>query len=136
MAIRVRNATKGKVIKGIALALDVGGPLVATLTQFPIWIDRSSGATMSGLFLVFAFLSALPFFRQIKEYFKSPSAPVVWSVLFAFFVCLRNIVDEMLVVALFGMIFNLIGAGVYKLGQYVGDKPDEEVVSDGQNTAE
>ena len=68
------NATKGKVIKGAAVTLDVAAPLIATLSQFPVWVERSSEATVSGLFLIFALLSILPFLKVIKEYFKSPSS--------------------------------------------------------------
>lgn len=120
----MRNATKGKIIKGCAVGLDVVAPLAATFTQFPIWVEQSSEATMSGLFLVFAFLSALPFIKQIKAYFKSPSVWVVWVVLFVLFVCLRNIINEMIVVCFVGMLANIVGAGIYKIGKIVGDKPD------------
>ena len=78
---------------------------------------------MSGLFLVFAFLSCLPFIKQIKAYLRSPSIWVIWTVLLVLFVCLRNIIDEMVVVCFFGAVANAVGAGVYKLGRAIGDKP-------------
>lgn len=118
------NRTKGTILKASAITLDVGGPLAATLSQFPIWVDRSSSATVSGLFLILAFLSALPFWRQIKAWIKSPSVPVLWLVLTIFFVALRNIVDEMLIVCVVGAISNCIGAGVYKCGTIVTAKDE------------
>lgn len=121
----MKNATKGRIIKGVAVCVDVAVPLSATITQFPIWIDRSSEATISGLFLLFAMLSCLPFLKQIKAYMKSPAVWSVWCILFALFVLLRNIIDEMLIVCFFGMIANLVGAGIYKIGKIVGGKPDE-----------
>lgn len=120
----MRNATKGNIIKGCAVFLDVAAPLAATLSQFPLWVEQSAKATMSGLFLIFAFLSCLPFIKQIKAYFKSPSVWVVWVVLFVLFICLRNIINEMVIVCFVGMMANLVGAGVYKIGKIVGDKPD------------
>ncbi len=120
----MRNITKGAIIKGCAVCLDVFVPLAATFVQFPIWVERSSEATMSGLFLVLALVSALPFLKQIKAYFKSPSVWVIWIVLFALFVCLKNIIDEMIVVCFAGMLANIIGCGIYKIGKIVGDKPD------------
>ena len=54
------NRTKGNILKAIAVTIDVSVPLAATLTQFPLWVEKSSEATMSGLFLIFAFLSCLP----------------------------------------------------------------------------
>ncbi len=120
----MKNATKGNIIKGCAVAVDVAAPLAATLTQFPLWVEQSSEATMSGLFLIFAFLSCLPFIKQIEAYFKSPSVWVVWVVLFVLFICLRNIINEMIVVCFVGMVANIIGAGIYKIGKIVGDKAD------------
>ena len=108
--------TKGAILKSLAIVIDVGAPLAATFSQFPLWVEKSSEATVSGLFLVFAFLSSLPFIKQIKAYFKSPSAWVVWVVLFVLLVPLRNIIDEMLIVSLVGALANMIGAIIYKLG--------------------
>lgn len=120
----MKNSTKGRIIKTSAIVLDVSVPLAATLTQFPIWVDRSSDATVSGLFLIFAFLSCLPFIKQIKAYFKSPAVWVVWTVLLILFICLRNIINEMIVVCFAGVISNAVGAGIYKMGTWVEARGD------------
>lgn len=112
--------TQGKVIKGAAIALDVVAPLVATLTQFPVWIERSSESTVSGIFLLLALISVLPFLKQLKAYFKSPSVWVVWIIVFVFLSVLRSILDEMIIVCFVGMISNVIGAGIYNLGKIIG----------------
>jgi hypothetical protein len=117
------NRTKGKIIKTAAVSIDVLVPLAATLTYFPIWVEKSSEATMSGLFLIFAFLSCLPFIKQIKEYFRSPSIWVPWVVLLVLLVCLRNIINEMIVVCFFGTLANVVGAGIYKIGKNIEDRP-------------
>lgn len=122
----MKNVTKGRIIKGSALCIDVGVPLAATISRFPIWVEESAEASMSGLFLVFAFLSCLPFLKQIREYFKSPSAWVVWVILFALFVALRNIIDQMVVVCFAGAVANVIGAFIYHIGTGIGNKPDKE----------
>lgn len=114
------RSTQGKIVKGAAFGIDVLAPLAATITQFPIWVERSSGATVSGLFLLFAMLSAIPFYKQIKEYMKSPSAPIVWTVIFTFLILLRNIIDEMVIVCFVGMLANILGAGLYNLGKIIG----------------
>ncbi len=113
---------KGNLIKGAAIIFDVGVPFVATLTQFPVWVAKSSEATVSGLFLVLAFLSALPFLRQIKSWIKSPSVPVLFTVLAIFFIVLRNIIDEMVIVFVAGAVSNWIGAGIWKLGSCIACK--------------
>jgi len=120
----VKNATKGKIIKVCAVCIDVAAPLAATLTQFPVWVKQSSEATVSGLFLIFAFLSALPFIKQLKAYLKSPSVWVVWVALLALLICLRNIINETIVVCFVGAVANVVGSGIYNLGKIVESKPD------------
>ena len=110
------NATKGRILKTTALAIDVIIPAAATLSQFPIWINRDTASTVSGLGLVLIALSCIPFYRQIREYFKSPSAPVLWLVLFLAFTMLESIAAEIKMVCFFGLVANLIGAGIYKIG--------------------
>lgn len=114
----MQKATKGKILKIFAIAIDVGAPLAATMSQFPVWVDRSAGATVSGLFVLFAFLSAIPFIKQIKAYFKSPSAWLMWLIIFVALIALREIIDEMLVICAIGALANLIGTGIYKIGDH------------------
>lgn len=114
----MKRTTIGKVLKISALVLDVGAPLAATISQFPVWVDRSAGATVSGLFILFAFLSAIPFFKQIKAYFKSPSAWVMWCIIFVAIAAMRAIIDEMIIICAIGALANVIGAGVHKLGDH------------------
>lgn len=120
----MKNKTKGKVIKGAALTIDVAAPLIATICQFPVWVEKSSSATISGVFLVFAFLSCLPFLNQIKTWLKSPSVPVLWCVFLILFTLLRNIIDQMWIICLVGVISNCAGSLLYKAGNTVGVKPD------------
>ena len=110
------NRVKGKILKRLALALDVGVPLCVTLTYFPVWIDRSAGATFSGLSIFLVFLCCIPFYSQLRENFKSPSVPMLWTILFVIFLLLENIVHEIKIVCLFGAISNYVGSILYKLG--------------------
>ena len=120
----MKNITKGEVIKYAALTIDVAAPLIATICQFPVWVEKSSDATVSGIFLVFAFLSCLPFLNQIKTWLKSPSVPVLWCVFLVLFTLLRNIIDQMWIICLVGALANYLGSVVYKLGNTVAAKPD------------
>ena len=123
----MRKATKGKIIKTSALVVDVAAPLAATLSQFPVWVDKSSTATISGLFVVFALLSAIPLIRVIKQYLKSPAAWLIWTVITVFVIALRNIIDQMAIICLIGLVANLIGAGLHKIGEKVESKPDKPI---------
>lgn len=116
------NKTKGKIIKGIAIAIDVSVPLIAIITQFPVWVARSSEATVSGLFLLLVIVACLPFLKQLKTYFRSPAAQIVWTIMLVLFICLRNIIDQMVIVCFAGAIANWIGAGIYKIGDIVSKK--------------
>ena len=127
----MKNSTKGAIIKTVSLGIDIVVPLVATLTQFPLWVEQSAEATMSGLCLVLIGISALPFLKQLKAYFKSPSAWVVWSIIFVLLLLLRNIIDQILIVSFAGLLSNLIGAGLFNIGKRVGEKDDK--VKEGKN---
>ena len=117
--------TKGTLIKYSALGLDVGVPLAVTLTQFPAMIERSSTSTVSGLFVMFALLSAIPLIKHFKSLLKTPSVPVVWLICFAGLLALRSIIDEMILICAAGAISNAIGAGLYKYGESLTEKEKE-----------
>lgn len=123
----MKKRTKGKILKGTAVCLDVGAPLVATITQFPVWVERSAGSTMSGVFVVFALLSAIPLFKVVRSMLKSPSSVMLWGIGFGLLLCLRTIVDEMILICFVGLVANVIGTGIYK----IGDGLDREEKDDG-----
>ncbi len=130
----MKNKTKGTCVRIGATALCVGAPLGTTIAQFPIWVATSDKATISGMFLVLAFICCLPFTNQLKAYFKSPAIWVVWSVLLALFIALRNIIDQMVIVCFVGLISNSVGSMLYKLGDYIKAKPDKEDTANDNGT--
>lgn len=109
--------TKGRLICLAAILLDVGAPLAATVTFFPAWVEQSATATVSGMFVILALISAVPLFRIVKEKIKSPSAWMIWLILFIAFFALESIVSEVKIIALVGFIANLVGAVIYKSGK-------------------
>lgn len=113
---------KRQALKALALAIDVGGPLVATMTQFPLWIERSAEATVSGLFLFFAILSAVPAYKAARRMLKSPSAPIMWLILFVFLIALQAIISEMVIITFVGLVSNTIGFVLFKIAT-----PREEI---------
>lgn len=106
---------KKTLLKAAALTVDVGGPLIATLTQFPIWIERSAGATVSGLVVFFAIVSALPVAKHFGSALKTPSIPLVWGLIFCGLLALSAIITEMIVISFVGLVSNAIGWGLFKL---------------------
>ena len=115
--MKLSKRVKGKMIKGAAIALDIGAPLAATFAQFPAWVERSAGSTVSGTFVVFAILSSIPLFKFLKNILKSPSTPLIWGVALALLIGLRNIVDEMIIICFVGTLSNVAGTAIYKIGE-------------------
>lgn len=119
------DTTKGRVLKAIALAIDILAPLIATLTQFPVWISKSSEATVSGVVVLLAFFSCIPLLKYIKAFIKSPSIPVIWLVVFVMMTLLNNIIDQMIVVCFIGVISNTIGTIIYKIGEKYSPRKEQ-----------
>jgi phosphate starvation-inducible membrane PsiE len=113
----IPKLSKGKLLKLLALLLDVGVPLAVTLSYFPLWVERSSTSTVSGVSLVLLFFCILPFVHRIKEWLKSPSVPVLWCIILAIMVLMRSIIDEMVVVCFFGAASNALGAVIHRVGE-------------------
>ena len=102
--------TKRKLFKLAGLIISTLPPLLAVLSYFPIWRERGAEAMLSGLSLCLIMMTAIPIFRAIKTAFKSPSAPIVWFMVFLLFFALSKIADDITVIAFVGFISNLIGA--------------------------
>jgi hypothetical protein len=116
---------KRKMLRATALCIDVGAPLIATATQFPLWVERSAGATVSGLFVFFLILSAIPLFKCFKHLLKSPSAPIIWGLMFGLLSALHVIIEEMLVISFVGLVANLVGWVLFKIAGEEKKKEEE-----------
>lgn len=124
------NKRKSTVIRWTTTAMCIGAPLTATLLQFPVWIAASDKATMSGTFVILAAICSIPFFKQIKEYMKSPAAWVMWGVMFGAFVALRAIIDQMVIVCGIGFAANVLALPIYKAADYLKALPDKLDIND------
>lgn len=102
------DRSKYNIFTVLAVACCVLPPLITTLCQFPVWVE-SPKMVVSGICVLFIFFSCLPFIRQIKEFFKSPSATVLWIIVFAALMVLKSIINQMLYVTAAGLIGNCIG---------------------------
>lgn len=103
------NRAKYIILTFIAFIISVVPPMVATIMQFPIWVKTSSEATISGVAVFLFFICCLPFYKAIINYFKSPSAPVVWICICAFMYIMKSIAEQMFIVSCVGAVSNLIG---------------------------
>ncbi len=101
---------KRTVLNLVGIAVSTLPVAVCILLYFPIWRERGIAAMLSGFTLLLLALAAVPLINLIKRVLKSPSAPVMWFIIFIAFLTLSGIADEMTVVAFVGFISNLIGA--------------------------
>ena len=90
---------------------------VCILLYFPVWKDRGIVSTLSGFTLLLLVIAAVPLFNLIKRSLKSPSAPLMWFVVFITFLALSSIAEEMTVVAFVGFLSNLIGAIFFRFAE-------------------
>ena len=109
-----------------ALTLCVLPVSLAILSYFPIWLGKGASTALSGISLLLLFIAQVPLFRALKQYFASPSAPLIWFVLFVIFFMLSKIADDMTVIALVGFAGNLIGSVLFKLAARLGRSGEEK----------
>ncbi len=88
----------------------VGAPLSATLSCFPLWRARGTEAVLAGGTLLLCALCALPLFRAVREYLRSPAVWSLWLFSLLFFLLVQSIAPEMSMICFFGLIGNLLGA--------------------------
>ena len=101
-------------------------PLLATLAYIPIWSGRGGFAMLSGLAALMILLCFIPLFRLIRSHLKTPSAPLIWLIVFLTFFILAEIADEMKVIAFIGLIGNLLGAFFFRLAKRDQREKDDE----------
>ena len=97
-----------------ALAVSVLPPLFATLHFFPLWVETSAEATLSGTVCVLLLLSLIPFGKYLMQMLKSPSAPIVWALFTGWMFVMKSIASQMFIVGVVGTIANLAGAVLFK----------------------
>ena len=110
--------TKSQIIfHALGLIFSVAPVTLATLSYFPLWQSRGEGHVISGIALLLIILGFLPAIRIIMAKLKSPSAVLLWFIIFAMFFALSRIADEITVIAFFGFLGNLIGSVFFRLSK-------------------
>ena len=92
-------------------------PAVATLSYFPLWVDRGAVATVSGLCAFLLVLCALPLVRLWRKKFTTPSLPLMWGILFLTVRALSPIIDEVCVISFVGLLSGLVSAIFFRLAR-------------------
>ena len=110
----------------IGLIFCIIPPIVATLHYFPLWIETSTEATISGIGLLLLLISVIPIFKILKKYIKSPAIPFVWFILWIVTDVISNIIFQVENILLIGMISNLIGWIIFKIRDRVYHKTEDK----------
>lgn len=132
---------KGAVMYYTGIVISVLAPLITAMTQFPIWTEKVPKSQLGGMFIFTALLSCIPFLKHIRMQLKTPSAVTVWALLFLVCWAMNKIIDQLYVIALVGLVANIVGAVLCAVGnrlrahtrdnQYI-DKEDEDNEQAGQ----
>ena len=110
---------KAKLLKLLAICIDVLVPLVVTLSYFPLWVNKSAEATVSGIAIIFALISFIPLIKVIKKRLSSPSVWMIWVFIAIILIAINTIIDQAVVIAVFGAVANCIGAVIYKIADRI-----------------
>lgn len=96
----------------------VGIPIAATLSFFPLWVDKGSAATVSGTAVIFILLSVIPIVKYSKQIFKSIySSVLIWIILLGLFIVLENIISQMIIVCEVAVVSNIIATILFVLAK-------------------
>ena len=116
--MQVRKHSKSYILySALGILLSVVPPAGATLSYFPLWLDKGAAHTLSGTALLLITLSALPVLRIAMARLKTPSAPILWLIVFLFFFAMSKIADELTVVAFLGVVGYLCCAVFFRLAR-------------------
>lgn len=124
----MRNNRKYVCCQVFGWLMCIGVPLTVTCSYFPVWIARSSEMTVAGGTVVLLLLCVIPFFKQIKQWFsKSPASWIVWTIIAGMCIVVRTIIDQLVIVACFGAVSNILGGLIFYVGKRY--QPIKEVLN-------
>ena len=120
------NPTKRLLFNALGMGISILPVAVSIFSYFPLWMRRGNASVLSGVSLFLICLAAVPLFKYLKQIMHSPSAPVMWFIVFVIFLLLSRIADEMTVISFVGFTTNLIGAFFFKLARRYGKEQRDE----------
>ena len=112
---RNNDLTKRILLKAFGIAVCVCPVCAAILSYFPLWVERADACVLSGLALCLILLAMIPFYKHLIAALRSPSAHLMWFIIFVIFFFLSRIAEEMTVISFVGFVSNLVGALIFKL---------------------
>jgi hypothetical protein len=102
-------------ITALGALLCIAPPIGVTCAYFPLWVEKSSSCTVSGLSLLFILVSIIPIFRIMRDKIATPAAPIVWIMICLFAFAFRSIIDQVIVISFVGCVSSIVGMIIFKL---------------------
>lgn len=104
-------------LRFLGFALCIVPPLIATLDQFPLMTTEGKWST---IVIVGGALCFVPLFKHVKALLRSPSAWVMWGVIFAVCALIRPLIDEFWIISLIGFASSALGGVCFLLARKIG----------------
>lgn len=115
-----------KVIYVVGMICAVLPPLIAFLDNFPLLTEENYGQAVSWFAVAMIAICCIPFWRKIKEYFKSPDTMVLWLIVFVIFSATKNLINGMIIVSFCGFVGNLVAKALFFAGHKIEPAEDKE----------
>ena len=114
---------QGVILYYVGIVVSVLAPLITAMTQFPVWTEKVPKTQLGGMFIFTALLSCIPFLKHIRMQLKTPSAVTVWAVIFLICWSMNKIINQLYLIALVGLIANVVGAILCAVGNRLKRPP-------------
>jgi hypothetical protein len=111
------SQAKRLLFNALGIAVSVIPVSVAIFSYFPLWISRNDASFLSGISLLLICLAIVPLFKYLKQFWHSPSAPLMWFLAFILFFLLSRIASEMTVISFVGFVSNLVGSVCFRISK-------------------
>lgn len=85
-----------------------------------MWISGGGEQMISGGAALLIMLAALPFYKYLRKKLESAASYIVWLFIFLFCFLMAKIIDQVTVISFVGLISNLVGAVLLKIGEKLG----------------
>ena len=119
----MKRKTASKLLYGIGMAGAIAAPAISFLCKFPVLKEHNYEQAVSWFAVLILTLCCVPFFKKIKEYFKSADATVMWLVIFILIAVIEPIVAGIKLVAFCGLCGNIF----FKIMAFISSRLYTEV---------
>jgi chromate transport protein ChrA len=115
--VKARSNILRFILRSLGLILCVAPPIVCTLTYFPLWREAGGEALISGGTALLIIIAIIPFYKHLRKLLETSASYVLWLVIFLFCFLMAKVINEITVIAFIGLVGNLLGALLLKLGE-------------------